>query len=630
MRVPRIFPVLALITALVTGSQSLHGQLVSIVPQNPRIHDSVKINYNAGAQNAAIRRPAALTLRTLVLRDLGSQAVLVETPMEKSGNIWKATVSLKQDDARYLVHEFVSGDLKDDNGGKGWGTLVVGPDGKSLRAGRYWRAALLAFGGYMGYKFEKNVAAAKSELVTERKLFPEDYSAVNLAWYLETNPAPTKAGTALVKRELVNALKQFRRNDDALPTLLVWFDQVGEKKKADSLRTVFIAENPKGKVAASTRLMGLSVEKDPAKKIKLLEQHLSDFPLKSEEATADRRQLVMLYIQTGDYDKAYAVLKSSSTNDPALYKNLAVPMIAKGAGEEKAASWLSEGIDAVRKQEESSKPASLPLEDWKRARSATLAALLQTRGQAYSKLGKHDAAEKDFAEAYVLTRGTDLSVNFNLIEALLATNKYQKAEELGFASVSKGNSNLKIVEKFKAAYSKVHGSLNGYDKAVQEARIAEQSRLMKDALSTPAPEFSLRSVEGGQLKLEELRGKVLVVTFWATWCGTSREALPQVQKVFEAYQYYRTVSFLTINTAENAAGAARDTLIKKSMTGMKCTIPTGLDETAGVEEKFGIEGVPTTYVIDRNGTIRFKHVGFKDGNELVKDLTKEIEVLLKR
>ena len=153
--------------------------------------------------------------------------------------------------------------------------------------------------------------------------------------------------------------------------------------------------------------------------------------------------------------------------------------------------------------------------------------------------------------------------------------------------------------------------------------------MLKSGLNKPAADFSFKDLSGAALNLSEMRGKVVVVNFWATWSGGCKEALTQLQKVFEAYQYYRTVSFVTINTTENAAGAARDTLVKKSMAAMKCTIPVGLDDATGVAEKYGIEGIPITYVIDKNGKIQFKHVGFKDGNAFVNDLTSEIEVLLK-
>jgi peroxiredoxin len=304
-------------------------------------------------------------------------------------------------------------------------------------------------------------------------------------------------------------------------------------------------------------------------------------------------------------------------------------MMEKGGGLEKALTWITEGIDILRKQDESSKPATTPLEDWKQSHAVTLASLLQVRGQLSTKSGAKDQAEADLAEAYALTNASDLSINLNLVDAYVIGAKNQNAVDVGLECIRKGKSNLSIVEKFKAAYRKVHGSLAGYDKTVQQARTDEQKKMLAKALNKPAPEFVLKDLTGSTLNLHEMRGKVVVVSFWATWGSGCKEELAQLQKSLEAYQYYRTVAFVAINTMENAAGAARDTLVKKSMTAMKCTIPVGLDETPGVAERFGIEGIPVTYVIDKNGKIQFKHVGFKDGNELLADLTNEIEVLLK-
>ncbi len=61
----------------------------------------------------------------------------------------------------------------------------------------------------------------------------------------------------------------------------------------------------------------------------------------------------------------------------------------------------------------------------------------------------------------------------------------------------------------------------------------------------------------------------------------------------------------------------------------KCTIPVAYDEGSAVSAKYGIEGIPTTFVIDREGKIRFKTVGFGNGDEFVDNLTKQINALLK-
>ncbi|HTY36844.1 MAG TPA: TlpA disulfide reductase family protein [Bacteroidota bacterium] len=615
---------------LVSGlAGTLRAQVATFEPQNPKIGERIVVTYDAGKQTAAIRNTASLTLRTLVLRDQGAQPLLLETPMEKSGNSWRASFALSDPGARYLLHQFVSGDLKDDNGEQGWGGMVVDTDGKPMRQGRYWHAAVEAFGGYMGYKFRKDVADAKTELAAERKLFPDDYSAVNLVWYLATNPLPTPAGTGKVKKELPAALKLFRKNEEALPMFLIWYDQVGERVKADSLRKIFMTENPKGRVSASIAIMGLSTENDPSKKIRILEHHLAQFPLKEEDANSDRHQLVLLYAQQGEYEKAYGTLKAMTRVDPALYKGLVTPMIEKGNSLEKGVMWATEGIDLIRKKDESARPPATPVSEWTQAQQVNLAALLQLRGHAYTKLGKHGDAETDFAEACEIMRGKDVSLNLDLIQAYCTTEKFQKAEELGLQCIRKEKSNLAIVEKLKSAYTKNHGSLNGYDKAVLTARRTEQAELLKSGTVIPAPEFSLRTLGGGTVRLEDQRGKIVVVAFWSTWSGTSKEMLLQLQKVFEAYQYYRTVSFVTLNTGETVAGAARDTLVKKTMTSLKCSLPVAFDDSPGFAEKYAIDGIPTAYVLDRNGAIRFKHVGFRDGKELVNDLMNEIEVLLK-
>ena len=605
------------------------GQYVRFLPQDPRIGDVITVTYNSQARDAAIQRPEELILRTLILRDAGAPPILIETQMKNSGRLWKGTFTIAQADARYLLHQFVAGDLKDDNAGQGWGSIVTGADGKALKASHYWRAALLAFGDYMGFKFQKDPAAAKTEVALERKLFPEDYSAANLAWYLEMNPTPTSAGTTRIRKELDQSLRLLRKTEDALPTLLVWFDQIGEKRRADSLRKIFIAENPKGKVASSNRLSGLSIEHDPAKKIKILEGHLADFPLKEEEAISDKKQLVGLYVQIGEFEKAHTVLSSISKRDQALYKTLGAAMTAKGTGLDKAVTFVTEGIDIVRKQDESSKPPSSALGEWKRAQTNLLASLLQIRGQALAKSGRKDAAQADFEEAYKLSKGSDLSMNLNLIESCVANNKFQQAVDVGFACIREGKSNLSIVEQFKAAYKKVHGSMAGYDKAVQQSKSAQQSGMYKSALHKTAPEFSLRSLRGGPVKLSDLRGKVVVLGFWVTWSSLGNDELIQLQKSFESYEYYRTVDFVLVNASEKTTSPERDSVVSKTLKRLKCTIPVVFDEDPYLADKFAIEGVPTVYVIDKTGMLQFKHVGFSDGKALVDDLSKEIEVLLK-
>ena len=605
------------------------AQVATFSPQNPKIGDVVTAVYNPAAPQATILSPSTLTLQALILPATGVTPVLMEIPMEKSGSVWKGNFTLDRTEARLLLYQFVAGDLKDNNVERGWSGMVFGPDGKELEGARYWRGVVFAFGGHQGFKHRKDVATAKADIAKERRLFPDNFSAVNLAWYLETNPTPTQTAIAVVKRELNGALEHFRKNEEALPMILVWHEQTGLKSKADSLRAILVAENPKGRVAAATRTSEISKEKDLLTKTKLLEQFLADFPMKEEELLAYQRQLLMGFVQTAQYEKGYALLKSSPKIDPALYRTLASAMIESGVKLDKAVDWLAEGVEIARKLQEDAKPPFITSAERKKTKTNLLAGLLTTRGVGLVKSGRNSEAEPVLVEARELKHGEDLIVNENLITAYVADEKFKEAEQLGLDCVRRAKSNLKIVEKFRIAYQNVHGSLNGYDKKVKDAKSEEEIALLKKGMNRPAPDFSLKNTGGAIVKLSDLRGRVVVLDFWSTWSVPCIVSLSQFQKIFERYESYRTVACVALNTSENTTGPKRDADMKKFLAGSKLTFPVVYDNGLETARKFGIEGIPTTIVIDKNGNIQFVNSGSKEGNEVVNELINQIEVLLK-
>lgn len=629
MRMVQMTSVTVLWLILVCCIESVNGQVATFKPNNPKLGDVISVTYMPWAKHASIRKASEVTLQVLVLPEIGKQPLLVETPLQKSDSVWKGTVKLEATGARYLLYQFVSGNLRDDNAEEGWGTLVVGANGKALEGGHYWRGAVLAFGGYKGFKLTKDIVAAKAEFVQERKLYNENYHALSLSWYLETNPIPTEEGIAHVRKELNAVFPHFRKNEEALPTFLVWLELTGQTPKADSLRQVMTAENPKGKVAMSWRQREISKERDLMKRWQDMEEYIADFPMKEDELLAYQKQLVIAYVQAEQYDKAYLLLKHTLKLDPDLYRTATAPMVDKGFDLKLALRWLVEGIDRARKQDESFRPPSSTKAEWKKSQASTLAALLNTYGEALTKLKRKIEAEPAFMEAYELTNGDDLAIDVNLLDACIANEKSKEAEGIGLDCLGKGKSNLPIVEKVRTAYMKMHGSLSGYDEAVQNAKLAEESRLLKRGINKPAPDFFLRDMNGGTVKLSDLRGKVVVLNFWAMWCGQCKASLPHLQKVVERYRDYRTVAFVGINAFESVTGPARDSLVKKFMNDGKYTFPLVYDEGSSYAQQLAVEGIPAVVVIDRQGNIQFKTVGFSNGDEMVNELVTQIDLLLK-
>jgi peroxiredoxin len=140
------------------------------------------------------------------------------------------------------------------------------------------------------------------------------------------------------------------------------------------------------------------------------------------------------------------------------------------------------------------------------------------------------------------------------------------------------------------------------------------------APSNPAPDFTLRSLDGPNLRLQEQRGKVVLLNFWATWCSPCREEMPQLNKLYEKYRP-SGFTLLGVNVDEDS----RNTAGIASQMGVK--FPVLLDSDKRVAKLYDLSAMPTTVLIDRDGRVRFLHRGYRSGTESEYD--QQIRVLLK-
>jgi thiol-disulfide isomerase/thioredoxin len=146
--------------------------------------------------------------------------------------------------------------------------------------------------------------------------------------------------------------------------------------------------------------------------------------------------------------------------------------------------------------------------------------------------------------------------------------------------------------------------------------------MMSRRLALPAAQFAVTRLDKKQIRLADFKGKVVALNFWATWCGPCIAEMPYLQKVIDNYRNETDVVFLAVSIDDNRA-AVRPFLEKY---GYKMT--AAYDNNAA--QNLEIPGVPTTVIIDRNGLIQFKDVGFGDDGKLYIDrLIWRIDALLK-
>jgi len=131
--------------------------------------------------------------------------------------------------------------------------------------------------------------------------------------------------------------------------------------------------------------------------------------------------------------------------------------------------------------------------------------------------------------------------------------------------------------------------------------------------NTVAPDFQLTTFDGRPLQLSSMRGKVVVVNFWASWCVPCRDEQPTIESLAKRYEN-RDVVFVGINIQDNQ----HDALAFMRQFGI--TYPVAPDPTGAVSINYGVVGVPETYLISRQGTIARKLVGPVDESQLVAPL----------
>ena len=136
-----------------------------------------------------------------------------------------------------------------------------------------------------------------------------------------------------------------------------------------------------------------------------------------------------------------------------------------------------------------------------------------------------------------------------------------------------------------------------------------------------APDFTLKALTGENMKLSEMTGNVVLINFWASWCGPCREEMPLLNALHNKYEALG-FTVLGVNVEENTDSA------RGFLKDFPVDFPVLLDSSNQVSEQYKVIAMPTTVVVDRDGNMRYLHQGYKTGDEakyrkMVKTLVRE-------
>lgn len=396
------------------------------------------------------------------------------------------------------------------------------------------------------------------------------------------------------------------------------------------------------KQTMQSRIQSMAKETNPEKNVVSLHSIIRDFKLdtvnNAEDIDVLKGQVAISFLKAGAFLKfeVYLGLMSNKFNQTS-YLNLAVGELLEGKINLDYAKVLAQRTVELYdsyKDDPSARPGSFPLEDWTRFMRMAAYPYYETYAEILHANGEDKTAL--FFEEKAL-KGIDLEdampSSVSLYTALLASQGQEdKAYEILLKMASVGKSSLNMSLQLRKLCVKKMGSdrtsvfLDSIQRNINNTYKVELAKKMM--VNLEAPDFSLSDLSGKYVTLAGLKGKVVVLDFWATWCQPCIASMPAMEKISKAHP---EVVFLFVATGENGKDAVKRiaSYVKKTKfpVHVLMDIPLkGNQKLFQVACAYKVDGIPTKIVIDKKGKLRFSTKGYSSDAELINELEAMIAI----
>jgi thiol-disulfide isomerase/thioredoxin len=621
---------LLLLTITCTSVVIGHAGTVSFLPMQPRQGAPVAVEYTPDVADADLvtGKPSPLHAVVYTFTEEAEAPVAHDVLLRKDGNRYTGSWTVPANVVFFLT-KVGNGSRYDTNGDQLWSAVVQNSTGKVVR-GAHLREAMSWLGQLpLQCRRKQDFDEAAEAIERELRAYPNNLVAqVNSIMFRGNAGQIDQQEASAQLRSIVSGKPTANSPMEFIALALAWELL---QDSANVVRTKVDGANrfPNSILQEQNSLEKLKDAPNAQAYIQATVSHLKTYPSSAARANlvesvfnvaARAREIHLLvpFIETlpsptaSDYHMAVNYLGANDTLRKVAY------------------DFLQRGLKAA--ENPSLRPTSFGTYEWLSNQRRMTAALHFVHG-AILRADKRNSEALTALERSVAVGEdeTDKETWQMMVELQRETGNAKAALSTAEKAIRLGAATAKTLEAYRELRA-----LSGTDSATIEkdlatikmqGRKALSHRLVKDMLNLPPIDGTFMTVDGQPVPLSSLRGKVVVVDYWATWCGPCRASFPSLQKLYEQYRSNPNVAIAVVNVWERTKDRVK-TVKDFLMSNPTLQFPVYLDPTDSVVAKYGVTGIPTKFYLGKDGRIQFKEVGYLPEEQFLEEATNKIEVLL--
>lgn len=427
-----------------------------------------------------------------------------------------------------------------------------------------------------------------------------------------------------------------------------FYSEKGPESKAVSLKSAILKIFPNGQLALQEKMDAISALRSLEEKDKAFLELTKEFPNQNFSYLAN--DVAQEFAQAGNEQKMkfYADIVASSATDgqgikfkpSTIYGRLAVFMTKSNP--EAAARYLKDALQDSKAAYEAmlvdKSTDKRVFERSKRSYYNLLNSYILAMTAGSNPELAFEVSVQSLADLRKAVPQDTLLITYMesaYAKTLVATGRYKEALPYIEKFILSGSNDKNLEENLQKSFVAAYGSSQGFETYKAKLLSERDSRYLDEiaakSVNLAAPQFSLKDVNGNSVGLSDLKGKVIVLDFWATWCGPCKASFPMMQKALDKYKADPNVRFFFIHTWEKGSAdpvAAAKNFVEDNNYSFDVLMDLRNPDTklSAVAASYKVNGIPTKIIIDREGRIRFNTSGFSAQEDAaIRELTAMIE-----